>query len=87
MKTREAVGHFGSKRKLAEALGITPAAVSLWGESIPRLRQYQIQLISGGAVRVGLQDGDVESSCDTAEQVKSGPDGYVILSSTAQAAP
>ena len=46
MIMNEAIQHFGSKKKLAEALGIRPSAVTQWGESIPVGRQYQLQVIS-----------------------------------------
>lgn len=46
MNMNEAIQHFGSKKKLAEALGIRPSAVTQWGESIPVGRQYQLQVIS-----------------------------------------
>jgi hypothetical protein len=48
MKTRDAANYFGSKKKLAEALGIQPSAVTMWGEVIPISRQYQIQILSNG---------------------------------------
>ncbi|WP_323115400.1 Cro/CI family transcriptional regulator [Pseudomonas guariconensis] len=48
MKTRDAANHFGSKKKLAEALGIQPSAVTMWGEFVPISRQYQIQILSNG---------------------------------------
>lgn len=50
MKTRDAADHFGSKKKLAEALGIQPSAVTMWGETVPISRQYQLQIVSGGAL-------------------------------------
>ncbi|MFU4059864.1 Cro/CI family transcriptional regulator [Pseudomonas aeruginosa] len=46
MNITEAIEHFGSKKKLADALGIQPSAVTQWGDSIPVGRQYQIQVIS-----------------------------------------
>lgn len=46
MNMNQAIQHFGSKKKLAEALGIRPSAVTQWGESIPVGRQYQLQVIS-----------------------------------------
>lgn len=46
MNMNEAIQHFGSKKKLAEALGIRPSAVTQWGDSIPEGRQYQLQVIS-----------------------------------------
>ncbi len=45
MTTREAVRRFGSKRKLAKALGITPQAVSHWGRFVPPLRAYEIEAL------------------------------------------
>ncbi|QHI65490.1 Cro/CI family transcriptional regulator [Pseudomonas aeruginosa] len=48
MKMTEAITHFGSKKKLAQALGISPSAVTMWGESIPELRQYQIERLTKG---------------------------------------
>jgi transcriptional repressor of cell division inhibition gene dicB len=45
MKTLEAIELFGSRRELAEELGISRAAVSQWGEDVPELREYQIRLI------------------------------------------
>ncbi|MGW7235828.1 Cro/CI family transcriptional regulator [Pseudomonas fulva] len=50
MKTRDAADHFGSKKKLAEALGIQPSAVTMWGETVPMSRQYQLQVFSGGVL-------------------------------------
>lgn len=43
MKTAEAIEHFGSIRKLAEALGLSVQAVYRWGEDVPPLRVYQIK--------------------------------------------
>lgn len=48
MKTSEVAEHFGGKSRLAEALQISPAAVSMWGEKIPEGRQYQIQILTKG---------------------------------------
>lgn len=48
MNTQEVAEFFGSKTKLALALGIRPSAVTMWGETIPESRQYQIQVLSKG---------------------------------------
>ncbi|WP_122257441.1 Cro/CI family transcriptional regulator, partial [Pseudomonas salomonii] len=48
MNTHEVAEFFGSKTKLALALGIRPSAVTMWGETIPESRQYQIQVLSKG---------------------------------------
>lgn len=46
MKTQEAADFFGSRVKLAKALGVSPAAITCWGEFPPLPRQYQIQVMS-----------------------------------------
>lgn len=51
MKTKSAAEFFGSKKKLAEALGISPSAVTMWGDDVPELRQYQIERITKGKVK------------------------------------
>jgi DNA invertase Pin-like site-specific DNA recombinase len=43
MKTQEAIKIFGSVRGIAKALGISVQAVHRWGDSVPRLRAYQIR--------------------------------------------
>ena len=45
------VQHFGSMTKLAKLLDVSPAAVSRWRDrGIPIVRQFQIELLSGGAL-------------------------------------
>ncbi len=56
MKTTEALqifgGDRGSRRKLANALDISVAAISQWGDEVPPLRAYQIRdLIAAGKVQ------------------------------------
>ncbi|MGR3892981.1 Cro/CI family transcriptional regulator [Pseudomonas sp. 1176_21] len=51
MNTRDVAKFFGSKKKLAEALGIQPSAVTMWGDTVPESRQYQIQVLSQGQFR------------------------------------
>ncbi len=51
MKKAEAVKHFGSPSKLADALGITLQAVGQWGDTVPLSRQYQIEVLTAGALR------------------------------------
>ena len=45
MTTDEAVQHFGSIEAMADALGITRAAVYLWKGKVPRLREFEINQI------------------------------------------
>ncbi|WP_082420997.1 MULTISPECIES: Cro/CI family transcriptional regulator [unclassified Pseudomonas] len=80
MKTRDAANHFGSKKKLADALGIQPSAVTMWGEVVPISRQYQLQILSGGQLmadakpsveecvksdRPTLEPVDVQNTCES----------------------
>lgn len=55
MKTQSAVDFFGSKKKLAEALGITPSAVTMWGGDVPVLRQYQLEHLTAGALKASTK--------------------------------
>lgn len=43
MRTAEVIERWGSAAAVAEKLGITRQAVSLWGENVPPLRAYQIK--------------------------------------------
>lgn len=56
MTRSQAVQHFHSVSKLAQALGITKQAVNAWGERIPAKRQFQLQQLTRGAL---LADGDL----------------------------
>lgn len=42
MTVAEAVRRFGSKRRIAKLLGISPQAVSYWGRFVPKLREYEL---------------------------------------------
>ena len=52
MKTKEVVKYYGSKRAVAEALGISVQAVYLWRDRPPLLQQYIIQSKTGGQLKV-----------------------------------
>lgn len=52
MKTEDAIKHFGGKKiELARALKISPSAVTMWGDDVPLLRQYQLERITDGALK------------------------------------
>lgn len=51
MRTQDAADFFGNRVKLASALGISPAAVSMWGDTIPLIRQYQVEVLSKGKLK------------------------------------
>lgn len=54
MQKSDAVSHFGSQRKLAEALGIRQASVSGWGELVPLGRAFLIERITNGKLKVDV---------------------------------
>jgi transcriptional repressor of cell division inhibition gene dicB len=53
MNYTQLINHFQTQQKVAQALGINQSAVSLWHKAgyIPIGRQYQIQVITGGALQ------------------------------------
>ncbi|HHQ4686169.1 TPA: Cro/CI family transcriptional regulator [Aeromonas veronii] len=51
MKKQDAIEHFGGANKLALALGCRPQAISQWGETIPKGRAYQIEVLTGGKLK------------------------------------
>lgn len=42
MKTEHAIKVFGTRRKLADALGISTQATYQWGDVVPKLRAYEV---------------------------------------------
>lgn len=51
MTKDQAIAHFGSVTALARALLISYQAVHGWTESIPALRQLQIERLTGGNLK------------------------------------
>ncbi|MFM5373345.1 Cro/CI family transcriptional regulator [Aeromonas veronii] len=51
MKKQDALDHFGGVVGLAKALGCKPQAISQWGETIPKGRAYQIEVMTGGKLK------------------------------------
>jgi len=51
MKTKDAIAHFKSPSKLAEALGIKAPSVYSWGKHVPKQRQYELERITNGALK------------------------------------
>ena len=50
MKTKDVLSYFGSYNAIAEALQIDQSAARHWGEDVPSLRQFQIQVLTNGAL-------------------------------------
>ena len=51
-----AIEFFGSKSAVAEALGISRAAVAQWGEKIPLASAFLLERMTGGVLRVNPAD-------------------------------
>lgn len=51
MTRTDAIKHFGSIQAMAAALGISYEAIRQWGDEIPELRQYQIEILTEGKLR------------------------------------
>lgn len=52
MTTTEVIQFFGSKAAIAKALDCSPAAVTMWGAEPPKSRQWQIQVLTKGKLKV-----------------------------------
>ena len=48
----QALDHFKTQERLAAALGLTQPTVSCWGRVIPPRYQYQLEIITAGALRI-----------------------------------
>ncbi|HHQ4900483.1 MAG: Cro/CI family transcriptional regulator [Aeromonas sobria] len=51
MRKKDAISYFGSAAELARSLNISEPAVSRWGETIPKGRAYQIEVLTDGKLK------------------------------------
>ena len=51
MNKSDVLSYFGGVAATAKALGISHVAVSKWGDTIPQGRTYQIEVLTGGALK------------------------------------
>lgn len=54
MKKDDVISYFGGVGKTAQALGLSHASVSGWGDVIPKGRAFEIQVITNEGLRVDL---------------------------------
>jgi DNA-binding transcriptional regulator YdaS (Cro superfamily) len=54
MYKADVIKFFGSVGAVAAKLGIDPAAVSQWGEVIPRLRAFELERLSNYQLKIDL---------------------------------
>ena len=52
MNMKDVLAYFGTQSKIAEALKISQAAVAQWKNEVPMLRQFQLERITKGELRV-----------------------------------
>jgi DNA-binding transcriptional regulator YdaS (Cro superfamily) len=67
MTYQEALAHFGTQVKMAAALGITQSTVSLWKGSVPAAYQYQMEIITDGALQADIELRRPKNGADTAK--------------------
>jgi DNA-binding transcriptional regulator YdaS (Cro superfamily) len=46
------IAYYGTQKGIADALGITQPTVSAWGRVVPARYQYQIEVLTDGALLV-----------------------------------
>ena len=51
MTMQEVLDHYGSRKQLADALGLWSQTVYAWGDAIPLSRQYEIEVRTGGVLK------------------------------------
>lgn len=51
MRKSDVIEHFGSVTAVAKALELTTQAVSMWPETVPRNRQWQIDVLTDGKLK------------------------------------
>lgn len=62
MLKQDAIQLFGGSAKLARALGISRSAVSQWGDKVPTGRDFQIELLTEGALKAACDERQLPSS-------------------------
>lgn len=51
MKTKDAIDYYGSVKALAAELGIWPHVIYRWGDTVPKARQYELEVKTKGALK------------------------------------
>lgn len=54
MYVKKAAKYFGSKKRLAETIGVTPQAVTHWGALLPLARAAQVEFMTRGRLKVNF---------------------------------
>jgi len=69
MKKSAVIAYFGNQQKTADALEMTQASVSRWGDDVPPLRAFEIERITNGELKADfttpkrVESQQEQSSC------------------------
>jgi DNA-binding transcriptional regulator YdaS (Cro superfamily) len=55
MKTADALAHYGTQKKLAEALGVARQTISLWGVLVPGEKAIILNHITDGSLKIDAE--------------------------------
>lgn len=55
MKTADAIKHYGSIKALAVALDIWPHTIARWGDTVPKARQYELEVKTNGTLKAKVE--------------------------------
>jgi hypothetical protein len=62
MLKSDVIAYFGSAAEAGRQLGITRAAVSNWPDLVPRGSAYQVEVVTGGKLKVDPAHYDKKNS-------------------------
>ena len=51
MNLQDALRHFGSRNKIAQALGVSRQSITRWRDGIPLVQQYRIEELTKGKLK------------------------------------
>lgn len=54
MRKQDVIHHFGSVGAVAGVLGITSQAVSMWPDTVPLMRQYELERLTHGQLKADV---------------------------------
>lgn len=64
MRKADVIDYFGGVGSTAKALGITSNAVSQWDDTVPLLRQYQIERATSGKLKADATKNIAQTACE-----------------------
>ena len=58
MKKTDVINYFGGIKQAADALGIWPQSIYQWGDDVPDLMSYKIEVVTKGELKAGEENGN-----------------------------